>query len=83
MYNLFAEYLQINQIIQDRDSPVIFVTNRFWHDLLFMDWIQSLYPRDNPENLKCKLVIIVYIVADFSQNVSEWFLSRKGFCSVR
>ena len=44
MYNLFAEHLQINQIIQDWFTSNL-VANRFWRDLLIDDWIQSLDPK--------------------------------------
>ena len=64
MYNLFAEHPQINQIIQNW-----FTSNLCYKPiltcLLVEDWIQSLDSRDSLENLKCKLVITVYIVAGF------------------
>ena len=80
MYDLFAEHLQIDWIMQD--SPVIFVTNWLLRNLLVENWIQSLDPRDSPENLKCKFVITVHIVVEFHSTghkimwVNDFFLVK-------
>ena len=40
-----------------------------------------MYPRDSPENLRCKLIITVYIVVDFhstghKMQVNDYFLVK-------